>query len=95
MPPQFSHLIASAVASHETAAFRTERSVAHDIGFERQSLLRLRLGRSQLRRLARFRRFGNAQESRAQPAENVVNDRLGVRNLLDCRSSRLAQSARG
>src|ERR1017187_6295970 len=82
-PAAISALVAASVAGHDGAAFGAQGGVGHRWR-ERQLLLRVGLGGAQ--RAGgfagfRYRVFG-AEELRAEPAENVIHDRLGVGNLL-------------
>lgn len=75
-------LVATAIAGHERAAFGTERSV-FDNRSEGQILLRLGLGRPELRSFARLRdSVFRPEKFGAEPAENVIHDRFRVRDLL-------------
>src|SRR5581483_2496737 len=75
-------LVATPVARHHATAFGAHGSIGH-YRRERQRLLRLGFGDAQDRRIACL---GNGvlrpQELRAQPAEDVIHDRLRVGNLL-------------
>jgi hypothetical protein len=78
-------LVATAVAGYEGAAFGAQRSI-FDYRSEGKILLRLRLGRTELRRLTGL---GDAvlrsEELGAEPAEDVIHDRLRVGDLLIAR----------
>src|SRR5689334_2982152 len=69
-------LITAAVAGHDGAAFGAERGIGR-YGFERQRLLRIGLGGAECHGLASFRhRVLGAEELGAEPAKDVVHDRL-------------------
>src|SRR5579862_3850972 len=74
-------LVARAIPGHQAAALGTHRSIRCDRS-ERQSLLWTRLSYLQLRSIARFtRRILGTDELRPQPTEDVIHDRLRVRDL--------------
>src|SRR5438270_3496760 len=70
-------LIAGTVAGHDAAALGAEWSVAY-IGIELERLLGLGLGGAEVGSIARFVGFRDAEKARAEPAENIVDDRFGV-----------------
>ena len=82
-PAAVAALIAASIAGHDGSAFGAERGVLHRRDWSKgQRLLRVGFGRTQRQRVAYFaRRVFGAKELRAQPAENVIHDRLGVRDL--------------
>jgi hypothetical protein len=93
--PAVAALVAASVARHDAAAFRAQRRIG-TYALERQRLLRIGLGRPERHSLTRLRhRIFRAQELRAQPTENVIHDRLGIRNLLiPCPAARLKAQVR-
>src|SRR5690242_311027 len=81
-PAAVAALVATAVSGHDAAAFSAEGGVGDNRG-ERQRLLRVGLGGAQGRG---FAGFGNgvfvAEEFGAEPAEDIVDDRFRVGDLL-------------
>src|SRR6185312_17507105 len=71
--------VAGPVPSHEAAAFRAERSIGNRL--ERKRLLRRRFGRPKARAVVSFRRIRSTKEPLAHPAEQIVNNRLRIRQL--------------
>jgi len=78
-------LITASVPRHQPAALRTQRRIRHHRS-KRQLLLRLRLRGLQHQRVAHLRRRVLwTQEPRPEPTENIIHDRLRIRNLLIAR----------
>src|SRR5580658_248261 len=58
-------LVAGAVAGHHAAAFGAQRGVADEVSLKLKGLLWLGFGGAELRHIAGFGRFGDAEEARA------------------------------
>src|SRR5215472_15093232 len=80
-PATIAALIAASVAGHDGAAFGAERRIRYRRS-ERQCLLRFGFCGTQIRSFPSFRcGIFCTQEFCPEPAEDIIHDRFGVRNL--------------
>src|SRR5437868_5559348 len=81
-PPTIPALIATPIPCHDRPALSAQRGVLDRWRpIERQRLLRIGLRRTQRQRLADLTHgVLGAEELRAEPAEDVIHDRLRIRN---------------